>query len=350
MEISISLISENDNTRKNYREESSIIFLKNRNPALPSLPGLEKNQKKRKFRQIGSKPEKPKKNRTENGRIENGTTENQRLDYLIYQYREDQWKYLLTKEGMEILKKLNIHSLKKTGGRKKNDFIAIRKFPDEVEHTIEMKGYTGNKSHDHNAPWRNITPQYVNLGMFSNVDEQFAKKWHANLEEVKKELKIVYDIPTYEEWKKSDGNYQGSCRSKWGQNLKKKYKENKENESYIKKKSNEILIETFKNLTDKDIDEFKEKLLVESNKALSQKNWWLACKYENTTDLKPSKITLMEGTTLSSIDIIKDNKGKVPVFKIKYRTEKNREIDVCGEARLRWRNTTGIANIGWSIN
>jgi hypothetical protein len=37
-------------------------------------------------------------------------------------------------------------------------WIAIRKFPDEVEHTIGMKSYTGNKSHDHNAPWINITP------------------------------------------------------------------------------------------------------------------------------------------------------------------------------------------------
>ena len=270
----------------------------------------------------------------------NGNIEKQRLGWLIRNPFPIIYKFL--EYG------INIKDLKEKGGRQSYDLKAINY--DGQEENIEAKGYTKTKSINKNVPWSKISPQFLNAGMFNNIDSKFAQNWYNILPSLKERYNIECNIPPYNEWLKLDANHQGSCRSPFGNSLKNIYKQNKTNELYIKNLCYQILENTFNSATPEDKKDFEEKLLIISNNALSQKKWWLACKYNNKNDIKPLELTLMKGTTIKSIkiDTIVNN-GFGPVFKTIYYTEKNPNIKEYGEARLRFRNTTGIANIGWGI-
>jgi hypothetical protein len=270
----------------------------------------------------------------------NGNIEKQRLKWLIANPYPIIYKFL--EHG------INIKDLKEKGGRQSYDLTAINY--DGQEENIEVKGYTKNKSINKNVPWENISPQFLNAGMFCMICYSFASNWYNILPSLKERYNIECDLPSFSEWLELDGKYQGSCRSSFGKALKNIYKQNKNNESYIKNLCYQILENTFNSASDQDKNDFEEKLLTISNKALSKKKWWLACKYNSKNDLNPLELTLMKGTTIKSIKIDRiENNGCGPRFITIYYTEKNPNIKVYGEARLRFRNTTGIANIGWGI-
>ena len=274
-------------------------------------------------------------------RINNGFIEKQRLKYLIDNPLQIINKFL---EYGIILK-----SLTEKGGRGHHDL----EFEDITgnKSNIEHKGFRGNPNLNIGAPWIGWSPQYLNDGMNYEIDELFANKWHTDvIPQLKEHFDINCDIPSYDDWKRLDANQQGSCGSEFSNLLKEKYRENKDNTNYIKNLVIKTLRDIFLNLTSKNVRTFECKLLERSNLALEDKQWWMGIRYDTSDSIEPLEISLVKGPTIINLKVVgvKAKRG-YPVLVTKYSTTTTPNIIYKGEARLRFRNTTGIANIGWGI-
>ncbi len=274
-------------------------------------------------------------------RFINTSIEKQRLKYLINN------PTLVIEKFSECGK--HVLRLIEKGGRTHHDLEYIDIYGEK--NNIEVKGFCGNKKSVDGAPWINWSPQYLNEGMKYNIDKLFAKKWYENsIPEIKKYFNINCNVPTLEEWLKLDANHQGSARSDWGVLLKKIYKENKYNIEYIKNLHYKKLDITLNNLSQEQKDEFIFTLEKRSNNALKDKQWWVGIKYEKTDSIEPLEISLVEGPTIINLKFKEIKmKTKGPVIITSYSTTINPNTIYEGEARLRFRNTTGVANIGWGI-
>jgi len=274
-------------------------------------------------------------------KIKNSFIEKQRLKYL-------------TNNPIQIINKfleygIILKSLTEKGGRGHHDleFEDINGNKSNIEH----KGFRGNTNLNIGAPWKSWSPQYLNDGMKYEIDELFANKWHTDvIPQLKEHFDINCDIPSYDDWKRLDANQQGSCGSEFSNLLKEKYYEKDKNKDHIKNLVHKTLRDIYDNLTPENFRTFECKLLERSNIALEDKQWWMGIRYATSDSIEPLEISLVKGPTITNLKVVRVETKRVgPVLVTEYSTSITPNIIYEGEARLRFRNTTGIANIGWGI-
>jgi len=281
------------------------------------------------------------------GKAVNGKMEDLRLDFLVN--TPTHHDRILLKAG-EIRNKKAI-SIRKLGGLGPADLICIMEDGEEVG--IEVKGFIGKREVDEARPWHNTTPQTANIHKEYNFDTTFVNYWYEHVLPVfKREFKITQDIPEKSVWIKEDMLKIGSCKTEFSKELKQLYKTNQDVKKRISEMADTAIKLTTDKMTEEDKRNFGEITKNKLNTKLSGKPLWLNVSYESISSVIPSEETfsLVETPKITGLEVIGHKKmRKSHIIKFKYTTSKSNGTYYEGEARPRFRNTTGIANFGWNI-
>jgi hypothetical protein len=277
----------------------------------------------------------------------NGKMEDLRLDFLV---DTPTYHNRILLEAGSILGKKSV-SIRKLGGLGPADLVLT--MVDGQEIGMEVKGFIGKKKIDVNRPWHNTTPQTANIHKEYAFDTTFVDYWYAHVIPVfKSEFKMTQDIPEKSVWIKDDMLKIGSCKTNFSKELKELYKTNPDAKKRISEMTNDTIKTTFENMTEQDEINFGEITKNKLNAKLGGKPLWLNISYETTSSVSPSEdnFSLVETPLIDKLEVIGHTKmRKSHVLKFKYTTTKSNGTYYDGDARPRFRNTTGIANFGWNI-
>jgi hypothetical protein len=281
------------------------------------------------------------------GRKTNGKMEDLRLVFLV---NTPTYKNRTLSEVSRILGKKAI-SVRKLGGRGRADLVFKLENGQEID--MEVKGFTGKKKIDMTRPWHNTTPQTANIHKKYTVDSTFAYDWYDNVLPVfKNEFSMEQPIPKKSDWIKEDMFHMGSCKTEFSKELKHLYNTKPDVKARISEMVNDNIKTALENMTDQEKIRFGDITKNELNTKLSKKPLWLNISYEKPSSVIPSEqiFSIFETPLIEELVIVGPTKlKKSHVIKFKYTTTKSNGMFYEGEARPRFRNTTGIANFGWNI-
>jgi hypothetical protein len=281
------------------------------------------------------------------GKKHNGKIENFRLDFLV---NTPTYKNRILSEVSNITGKKAI-SLQKLGNRSYADFVC--KMDDGQEIGIEAKGFKGKRIIDTKRPWHNTTPQLANCSKEYEFDITFVDYWYSHILPIfKNKFQIKQEIPEKSTWIKKDALKHGSCETDFSKELKDLYNTNKDVKKRISEMFDEVAKLRIEKMTEQEKIDFGKITKNKLNKKLSGKPLWLNVSYDKCSSIIPSEETfsLVETPKIDILEVIGHAKmRKSHVIKFKYTTTKSNGKYYEGEARPRFRNTTGIANFGWNI-
>lgn len=281
------------------------------------------------------------------GKKHNGKIEDIRLSFLV---NTPTYKNRILSIVSNITGKKAI-SLQKLGNRSYADLVC--KMNDGQEIGIEVKGFKGKRTIDTKRPWHNTTPQLANCSKEYNFDKTFVDYWYSHVLPVfKKEFQMKQEIPDKSIWIKKDALKHGSCETDFSKELKELYKTNKDINTRISVMFDEVVKLITEKMTEQEKTDFGKITKNKLNNKLSGKPLWLNVSYENCSSIIPSEETfsLVETPKIDILEVIGHEKmRKSHVIKFRYTTTKSNGKYYEGEARPRFRNTTGIANFGWNI-
>ena len=239
----------------------------------------------------------------------------------------------------------------------------IMKMKDGSIKTIEHKGFCENMDDDTDViPWKH-TPQIFNgsysfLGSSTAYSKYFYMKV---LPKFKTEWPELPDIPSYDDWIKYDCGSMVGTKSEWGLKMKEIRGKCRENDKKIKDICHEN-VSLYWNIISQKIKSRKPefiKMLIKDQTlifekmtdVLNKKDYWINCQYETTKHINPKKIKFHITPKITNLKIkaIDMKKKKQPTLVLSYNLSSNPEREFVGIALMRWRNGTGIANLGWNV-
>jgi len=282
-------------------------------------------------------------------RNNNSKNETERIKYIITKFKK-----LLSEKDPLLIKALefvninynDIKCFEKMGGRKYHYDIQIL-FKDGNTINIEHKS---NNKHDKNHPW-STQPQLLNgtCKMFT-LSKDYCYFWYKKLPEIKEKLKMESEIPSYKEFSDKDATT-GPPKTKFGLELK-NLRKNKEIRKYLDNLVKKSTYNFLKNISDSDMSEFTKQLESIMKKILNEKHLWLDVSYDSSSSIKFKKYHFGKTPQLYNLSAhieLNENNKKLPIIKLKYNLTSEPDKIFYGEARLRWGNQNGIANIRWNI-
>jgi len=287
-------------------------------------------------------------------RSQNGSIESQRLKWLV-----DDWNNKLGgSELAEMLSSVNydiilIDKFLVAGGSC-NHFDIIIKMKDGTTKNIEHKAIK-SIINDNERPW-SLTPQLLNGPYnFTALSIEYCEFWYSKIMPgLQRLFPDLPELPDYESWLKGDATM-GSVKTEFGKSLKeirKNEKKKKIIDKLYKKTIKVFFKHTLKNKAEI-LELFKKDLTTKMKDCLSQKHLWLNANYETTNTIEPSQLFLTVTPQISNISIdinLNENNNKYPKITLYYNLSSNPDKKFKGEARLRWGNGNGIANIRWNIS
>lgn len=336
---------------------------KNEYPHLPS------NQKKESLVKMMINPTEYIKPITTN-RANNGKIEDIRLDHLILSFKN----YLDNNKPIPNwnlpIQPQDIERFDKKGGTSTHDIDIILKNKDIC--TIEVKGITSKKKITDDLiktlqkhPWK-LTPQLVNAPYNFSCTDIACKLWY---DKYIPQLQELYpDLPqitSFEKWTSDDASM-GSATTEFGTQLKDLYnnktKKTPKCKKIIQDLVNNWLYDFWKMIDDSDELKYKLQMDIEQKmqKSLRNKTYWLNVIYENESIIKPDNFIFSitpKVILIKTMDIKLNEKSSLAKMTY-YLLDKKEDLDngelhnnelFEGEARLRFRNGAGIANIGWGL-
>jgi len=286
-------------------------------------------------------------------RSKNGSTENFRLIYIVNKMNEE----LKEKKLGIMFKKLGINvddilEFEKAGGTKKHHDIVI-KFKNGSMKTIEHKGIKGDGSkYNKEKPWSE-TPQILNGASFNCIRDLFCEYWHSICTEmIKNYFPILPEIPCYDEWKTKDASV-GAPKTEFGIMLKEIINSDNVNKDLINWLWEAAIKSFWTNLIEENmvLDQFREELEKKLQNVLQDKNLWMNAYYDNVKKVEYKDYKICKTPQLYNLTIETESYLKNPTMalKLSYNLSSNPSKKFKGEARLRWGNGNGIANIRWNI-
>ena len=296
--------------------------------------------------------------KNDDSRSKNGSIEKKRLNYLVNLYN----KYLA--EDVSKLENLfsqidvdvsTIKSFSEAGGMSKHYDIIIN-YKDGSTKTIEHKGITMKKKtpvNDIERPWK-FTPQVLNQTNKFSKTSIYSNSWYTKaMPELKERWPDLPEIPTYSEWIKYDAS-PGRPKTDWGKALKIKRQSSKDNKKIIDDICKKYLKEFWTNIScDMELKEcLRLDILNKFKEVMDTKNYWLNAFYKTSKDIVPelSFISITPKISNLNLEIDLGTSKKLPKAILTYNLTSNSSKIFTGEARLRWGNEKGIANIRWNIS
>jgi hypothetical protein len=285
----------------------------------------------------------------------NTPLETERLKYIADESNKDN----STIKNLLLL--YNIGGLKTIGGRRYKYDLQER---EGDKKTIEHKGVTMkniNRKCLEFCPWDNGHPQVVNASCSNfTYSQDFAKYWYDNaIPELRKKFTDLPEPPVWNEWYNKEGKtFPGGNKTK-GYNLSpyslgmmQKQKTNKKWVSKFQEDTQRKFWKTVMGDQEK-FSNFEKRLQEKFSGALKKKDYFMLAGYENViVDIIPKKIVIIKTPTLSNLKaalLLGEENGDAPVFKLEYSLTSNPNKKFFGEARMRFRNWTGVCNISWNI-
>lgn len=222
-----------------------------------------------------------------------------------------------------------------------------------IEHKA-IKETENNPEH----PWSlNSIPQIIN-GTYNNfeISRLYCEIWYQTVMPYLRDyFPILPEIPPHHEWLSGDASM-GDPKTEFGKVLKEIRKADKENAYLIDNLYHNSIKVLWKSIVEDHphvLENFKQELLTKFQEVLSQKDLWLNCCYETSDAIESKKdfLTITPQISNISIDVdLNEDKNKAPKITLKYNLSSNPGKEFQGEARLRWGNGNGIANIRWNIS
>ena len=292
-------------------------------------------------------------------RSENGSTESQRLKWLVNDWNNKLQNNdpLLTQMFSSVNIDTNMVDKFIVAGGSNNHFDIIILMKDGNTINIEHKAITETENNPEH-PWSlSSIPQLINGPYnFTDLSIKYCNVWY-NL--VMPELKTLFptlpELPSYTSWLKCDASM-GSVKTEFGNALKEIRKADKENAYLIDKLYKDSIKMFWKNILENNpeiLEQFKQDLLTKMQHCLSQKHLWLNAHYTTSKSIETSQMFLTVTPQISnlSIDInTNEDSHKYPKITLNYNLSSNPNKKFQGQALLRWGNGNGIANIRWNIS
>jgi hypothetical protein len=284
---------------------------------------------------------------------DNKSIENQRVNYIVdnwttsTQNPSDHFKDMLNNVGISISNINNILALGKLNDHHDFEIHCNNNKVFKIEH----KGFASDDSkYDPHRPW-NDYPQIINgsVACLPSIRNKYCKEWHNQLPILKTILKINVPIPSYNEFCKDAA--MGSHKTVWGQHLYDMVKKEKAKRKVLNNYTQAFTKNFWENIEKNDPDfknSFKKELFNEINQTLNNKDLWLNAYYNSTKDIEPTSIKLSIVPKLLELRIGKVSTG-LSGPEVEYRLSSSPNKWYKGEARLRWQNRNGIANVSWKI-
>tara|TARA_Y100000768_G_scaffold384553_1_gene368826 strand:+ start:920 stop:1804 length:885 start_codon:yes stop_codon:yes gene_type:complete len=292
-------------------------------------------------------------------RSENGSTESQRLKWLV-----NDWNIKLQNNDLSLSQMFSSVNIDTNmvdkfvvAGGSTNHFDIIILMKDGRTINIEHKAITETENNPEH-PWSlSSIPQLINGPYnFTDLSIIYCNVWY-NL--VMPELKTLFptlpELPSYTSWLKCDASM-GSVKTEFGKALKEIRKADKENAYLIDKLYKDSIKMFWKNILENNpeiLEQFKQDLLTKMQHCLSQKHLWLNAHYTTSKSIETSQMFLTVTPQISnlSIDInTNEDSHKYPKITLNYNLSSNPNKKFQGQALLRWGNGNGIANIRWNIS
>ena len=292
-------------------------------------------------------------------RSENGSTESQRLKWLV-----NDWNIKLQNNDLSLSQMFSSVNIDTNmvdkfivAGGSNNHFDIIILMKDGRTINIEHKAITETENNPEH-PWSlSSIPQLINGPYnFTDLSIIYCNVWY-NL--VMPELKTLFptlpELPSYTSWLKCDASM-GSVKTEFGNALKEIRKADKENAYLIDKLYKDSIKMFWKNILENNpeiLEQFKQDLLTKMQHCLSQKHLWLNAHYTTSKSIETSQMFLTVTPQISnlSIDInTNEDSHKYPKITLNYNLSSNPNKKFQGQALLRWGNGNGIANIRWNIS
>jgi len=291
-------------------------------------------------------------------RSNNGSKENQRLDYIVERYNKalinniDKLEELFSETDLDVS---TIKSFSKAGGCNKHYDLIIH-FIDDSTKTIEHKGIKMTKKspvNDFERPW-SLTPQLLNETYQFARTSIYLDLWYTKaMPELKAKWPDLPEFPSYNEWIKLDASM-GSAKSDWGKALKIKRQLSKANLTFIDNIYKKYLKQFWTTISSNSefMEELKQDLFTNISLVLEDKNYWINTFYKTSKEIVPEFSFISKTPQISNLNIEIDlgTSKNLPKAILKYNLTSNPDKIFIGEARLRWGNGNGISNIRWNIS
>ena len=167
---------------------------------------------------------------------------------------------------------------KKIGGRNKHYDLEVKLENYDVWKRVEHKGKKDYKPIDVTiAPWKTGV-QFLNgpANKFK-IGITYANDWYTHFIEsgkISKTYGILSPIPTRDEWVNGDAFQQSDPKTKFGIELKGKFKDTDQGQSSLLDERSEFVDTIFRPNTE-DLDILNKEVLTEANRVLCEKDLWL---------------------------------------------------------------------------
>jgi len=165
---------------------------------------------------------------------------------------------------------------KKTGGRSKHYDFEVKLENDDVWKRVEHKGKKDYKPIDvTSSAWASGVQFYNGTANKFKIGITYANDWYTHFiesGEISKTYGILSPIPTRDEWVK-DVMQQGDPKTKFGMELKLKFRETNPGKSLLEERNQ--FIDTIFQPTAEDLDKLSKEALAEANRVLREKDLWL---------------------------------------------------------------------------
>jgi len=227
---------------------------------------------------------------------------------------------------------------------------------------VEMKGSQGGKAWAKGVvrkPWADSV-EFINLPWKNlGISQVYAKFWYQRYIPLVCAGYSLPTPPTESDWLRLDAAM-GDAKSEFGKALKALVKSDPAVRKRMKELSNESLCVYWDSLKHGIAsgaaeytnlwDEFRASLEGEIARKLDEKDMWLVVRYEKESHV-PLESRWFGKITLTDLECEIVSKRDYPVVKMCYSLHERDGPTHCfdGEARLRWGNRNGIANIRWNI-
>lgn len=285
----------------------------------------------------------------------NGQREKRRLLWLVNIFNQ-----LLNNEEPNFIKmltnnKINVKNIDKfevAGGRSLHYDIKMG-FNDGTEPKgIEHKGITGKSKTDEERPW-STTPQLLNAPYnFTSISEQYCKLWwETYIPLLKENYPSLPERPSYEKFISGDAST-GKPQTDFGKFLKQIRESDTNEKDFINTLTALSIRYLFEYLIDENmLEQLRIDCEKKMNAALGEKHFWLNAYYPTMDTIEPEYWHMTVTPKIYNLKVDIDWGGETaPKFILKYNLSSNPEKIFEGEARLRWGNGTGIANIRWNLS